>query len=82
MVGRGELVDDKVKARELWNTFAQVWFPGGVDDPHLGLLRVDVEKAEYWEDKKPKVLRGDRSRAVTGKPPKSGEKEELDFDEP
>jgi general stress protein 26 len=27
VVGRGELVDDKVKARELWNTFAQAWFP-------------------------------------------------------
>ena len=83
VVGRGELVDDKVKTRELWNTFAEAWFPGGVDDPHLGLLRVDVEEAEYWEDKKPKVLQFAEIvlGAVTGKPPKSGEKRELDFDE-
>jgi general stress protein 26 len=83
VVGRGELVDDKGKARELWNTFAEAWFPGGVDDAHLGLLRVDVEEAEYWEDKKPKVLQFAEILlgAVTGKPPKSGEKKELDFGE-
>lgn len=81
VVGRGELVDDEEKARELWNTFAQAWFPGGVDDPHLELLRVDVEQAEYWEDKKPKVIQFAEILlgAVTGKPPKSGEKEELEF---
>jgi general stress protein 26 len=81
--GRGEFVDDKVKARELWNTFAEAWFPGGIDDPHLELLRVDVEAAEYWDDKKPKVLQFAEIAlgAVTGKPPKSGEKKELNFDE-
>jgi len=80
VVGRGELVDDKEKAEELWNTFAQAWFPGGVDDSHLELLRVDVEQAEYWEDRKPKVLQFAEIvlGAVTGKPPKSGEKEELE----
>ena len=36
--------------------FAEAWFPEGVDDPHLALLRVDVEQAQYWEDRKPKVL--------------------------
>ena len=46
----------EAKAEELWNAFAQAWFPDGVDDPHLVLLRVDVEQAQYWEDKKPKVL--------------------------
>jgi general stress protein 26 len=81
VTGRGELVDDKAKARELWNTYAEAWFPGGVDDPHLELLRVDVERAEYWEDKKPKVVQFAEIvlGAVTGTPPKSGEKRELDF---
>ena len=82
VVGRGELVDDKVKTRELWNTFAEAWFPGGVDDPHLGLLRVDVEQAQYWEDKKPKVLQFAEILvgAVTGRPPKSGDERKLDFE--
>ena len=81
--GRAELVRDEGKAKELWNVFAQAWFPGGVDDPHLVLLRVDVEQAQYWEDKKPKVLQFAEIvlGAVTGHPPKSGEEKKLDFDE-
>lgn len=83
VVGRAELVDDKQKASELWNTFAAAWFPDGVDDPHLELLRVDVDEAEYWEDKKPKVLQFAEIvlGAVRGTPPKSGEKKEVDFDQ-
>jgi len=40
-------VRDEATAKELWNVFAQAWFPEGVDDPHLALLRVDIEQAEY-----------------------------------
>ena len=80
--GRAELVFDRNKADDLWNTYAEAWFPEGVDDPHLGLLRVDVEQAQYWEDKKPKVLQFAEILvgAVTGNPPKSGEEKKLDFE--
>jgi general stress protein 26 len=80
--GRAELVHDRDKADDLWNTYAEAWFPEGVDDPHLGLLRVDVERAQYWEDKKPKVLQFAEILvgAVTGNPPKSGEEKKLDFE--
>ena len=79
--GRGELVRDKAKTKELWSVYAQAWFPEGEDDPHLALLRVDVERAQYWEDKKPKVLQFAEIMigAVTGNPPKSGEEKKLDF---
>ncbi|MFN3321974.1 MAG: pyridoxamine 5'-phosphate oxidase family protein [Bryobacteraceae bacterium] len=46
--GRAELVADREKAQELWTGFHEPLFPKGVDDPDLGLLRVRVEKAEYW----------------------------------
>jgi hypothetical protein len=26
-----------------------VFFPQGLDDPDLALLRVEIEKAEYWD---------------------------------
>jgi general stress protein 26 len=82
VTGRAELVRDKAKAEELWNVFAEAWFPGGVDDPNLAVLRVDVEHAHYWEDKKPKVLQFAEIAlgALRGKPPKSGDEKELDFD--
>ena len=39
--GRAELVHDRARVEELWNVFAEAWFPDGVDDPHLALLKVE-----------------------------------------
>ena len=47
--GRAEVVDDAEKLRELWNTFAEAWLPGGPEDPNATLIRVDVESGEYWD---------------------------------
>lgn len=47
--GRGMLVKDRKMEEELWNPLYKVWFPKGLDDPQLALLRVDVEEAEYWD---------------------------------
>ena len=79
--GRAELVRDRSKAEELWNVFAEAWFPDGVDDPKLALIRVDVEHAHYWEDKKPKVLQFAEIvlGAIRDTPPKSGDEQELDL---
>ena len=33
----------------LWSKWVEVFFPKGLDDPDLALLRVDIEKAEYWD---------------------------------
>jgi general stress protein 26 len=47
--GRAELVRDAARIRELWHPPLKAWFPKGVDDPELALLKVTVEQAEYWE---------------------------------
>jgi len=44
-----ELVRDHVKAKDLWNPSYASWFPGGLDDPSLILLKVEVHQAEYWD---------------------------------
>jgi general stress protein 26 len=49
--GRARIVEDMAKKREMWNTMAKAWFPGGVDDPELALIAVDIEHAEYWDVK-------------------------------
>jgi general stress protein 26 len=49
MTGRARVVDDLEKLKELWNTFAEAWLPGGPEDPNAVLLRVDVEQAEWWD---------------------------------
>jgi len=43
-----ELVRDHVKAKQLWQDSYKSWFAGGLDDPNLILLKVDVQQAEYW----------------------------------
>ncbi len=47
--GTAQLVRDQEKAKELWNPLLKAWFPQGLEDPDLALLRVSVEKAEYWD---------------------------------
>lgn len=47
--GSAQVVDDKNQRQVLWTKFAQAWFPGGVDDPDLALVRVTVSHAHYWD---------------------------------
>jgi len=46
--GSAEEIDDKTQRQALWTKFAQAWFPGGVDDSDLALVRVTVSHAHYW----------------------------------
>ena len=47
--GRASLSRDRKMMEALWNKWVEVFFPKGLDDPDLALLRVDIEKAEYWD---------------------------------
>jgi len=47
--GRADLIDDNTKKRDLWNDSLKAWFPKGLDDPDLTLLRVNIVEAEYWD---------------------------------
>lgn len=47
--GTAELVKDPAKEKELWNPFYEAWFPGGLEDPDLALLKVQISQAEYWD---------------------------------
>ena len=46
--GTARLVRDKEIARDLWSATSETWFPGGIDDPELTLLKVMVDHAETW----------------------------------
>lgn len=49
MNGTAKNIDDNTKAQELWNPLLKAWFPEGPGDPDLTLLKVTVERVEYWE---------------------------------
>ena len=44
--GTAAIVKDRAKIEELWNPILKAWFPEGLDDPTLCLLKVSVEEAE------------------------------------
>lgn len=47
--GIATLVKDSAKIEERWNPIYKTFFPKGLEDPELSLLKVTVQKAEYWD---------------------------------
>ena len=75
--GHAEHVVHRDKMREMWNPLVAAWFPEGLDDPHLALVKVTIEAAEYWDaelGKMQQLLKMARA-AITGQPPKIGPSE-------
>jgi general stress protein 26 len=48
VIGRGRLVEDRAKMKELWGEGVRIWFPAGPDDPEIALLEVTVDRVRYW----------------------------------
>jgi general stress protein 26 len=46
--GIATLVHDPAKARELWTVEQRAYYPNGPEDERLALLRVQIERGEYW----------------------------------
>lgn len=55
--GRASLVRDAAKIRKLWKPAYKLWFPEGLDDPELALLRVQIETAEFWDANQSRMLK-------------------------
>lgn len=80
--GRAEMVDDKKKMEELWTPAIKAWFPDGLEDPRITLVKVDVEKAEYWDSPSSTLvqLAGFAKALITGKRMEdAGENEKIDL---
>lgn len=82
--GRATLVRDPAKAKELWREPLRTWFPKGLDDPDLALLKIHVTKAEYWDSPNSKMVYayGYVKARLTGEPPKAmaGENRKVNLD--
>lgn len=47
--GHAEIVMDKERMKALMSNIMKSWFPNGLEDKSLSLLKVNLIKAEYWE---------------------------------
>ncbi|MEJ7848657.1 MAG: pyridoxamine 5'-phosphate oxidase family protein [Pyrinomonadaceae bacterium] len=73
--GTAEISKDRAKIEELWNPILKAWFPEGLDDPTLCLLKVSVEEAEYWDSSNSTLVQiaGFLKAMVTGSQIDSGD---------
>lgn len=79
--GTAQLVQDRNKIEELWKPELQAWFPKGLDEPDIALLKVNVEKAEYWDAPSSFVAHtiGLVKAITTGEKASSGENEKIEL---
>jgi general stress protein 26 len=79
--GKAQLVRDRKKIDELWRPEFKIWFPEGKDDPEVALLRVNLEKAEYWDSPSSTIgyALSFVSSLITGKEPDMGENKKLEL---
>ena len=79
--GTAQLVRNRAKIDELWRPEFKMWFPEGKDDPEVALLRVTLEKAEYWDSPSSTIgyALSFVSSLVTGKQPDFGENKKVDL---
>ena len=77
--GRAELSKDRAKIEEMWKPIHKAWFPDGMDDPHLALLKVEAEQAEYWEASSSKIVQlfGFIKAVATGQEADYGENRKI-----
>lgn len=78
--GNAILVNDKAKMKELWSPIYKAFFPDGLDDPKLRLLKIKVDQAEYWDG--PNGLIATMigfAQALAGKESEMGENEKFEL---
>ncbi len=47
--GKARVSHDQAQIDELWSEPMRAWFPQGKDDPSIRVLKVTIEKGEYWD---------------------------------
>lgn len=79
--GTAEIVRDRRKMQELWKPELKAWFPQELNEPDIALLKVNVEKAEYWDSPAGWVAKtlGFVKAVTTGEKAGSGENAKLNL---
>ena len=48
LTGRGEILNDREKIKQVWSVFDKAFW-SDADHPAIRLLKIEPERAEYWE---------------------------------
>lgn len=79
--GEAVINRDKNRMAELWHPLFRAWFPQGLEDPEIALVKVKIHQAEYWEASSNKMVQlfGMVKAMLTGNEFKPGEHEKFNF---
>jgi general stress protein 26 len=74
LLGRASVIEDREKLKELYTTLQRTWFPKGLDDPDITLVRFDAREGNYWDshDSLMRLAVAFAKSIVTRTPGKSG----------
>ena len=63
------IITDKQSIKNKWSPIVKAWFPNGVDDPNIALLKVTPYDVYYWDAETGKMISFLKiaASAVTGK---------------
>jgi len=80
ITGDAQIVDDRAKLKDIWNTFFDAWYPDGPDSPDVTLLKVMPRYGEYWKEDA-KAVAGIKIliASAKGERPDLGENEKVKF---
>lgn len=82
VMGSAEVLDDREKMAELWSPVFKAWFPEGLGDTRLRLIKVAVREAEYWDSpNKVATAIGFVKSLVTGDPSDMGENKKIELED-
>lgn len=77
--GNATVVRDKKQMKDKWSPIVKAWFPQGVDDPNLTLLKVQPADVYYWDSETGKMVAFMKiaAAAITGKQLAEGKEGKL-----
>ena len=79
--GKAELVDDQARKEAYFSPAIKAWFPDGLEDPALILIKVTPSVAEYWDSSANKMVIAFQllKAIVTGDTPEMGGHDKIKF---
>ena len=74
LTGRAHVIEDRTRLEELYTPVQRTWFPNGLDDPHMTLIRFEADRGEFWDrhNGMVRLLAAFAKAMVTGSPGSSG----------
>jgi general stress protein 26 len=54
--GRASIETDRKSIEDKWTPIVKAWFPDGVDDPNICLVKIKTDEAHYWDTESTKMV--------------------------